>query len=137
VASFVIRIRGTLPVFKLNEKGLADFITTIALQTSNFAKKGIQGSPRGGRRYGRHKSSAPGEAPATDNGNLVRKIYAKKTGRLKASHISGAAYSSYLEDGTPKMKARPIHVKSAELAIKDAITRFTAGTVVTVERISL
>lgn len=55
-----------------------------------------------------HKSSAAGEAPASDTGYLVNNIYLDiDADGLGASVESRAEYSAYLEFGTSKMAARP------------------------------
>lgn len=57
----------------------------------------------------RHQASAPGEAPASDTGNLVNLIGvdAVDTQRLRVSIFSSAKYSFFLEFGTSKMAPRP------------------------------
>lgn len=62
-----------------------------------------------------HTASAPGEAPATDHGDLVRSIFADRAiGRegnefvaTVAAGRGGARYARMLEFGTRKMAARP------------------------------
>lgn len=55
-----------------------------------------------------HQSSAPGESPATDKGELVRSIVADQRGmEVEVGSAGGAPYAAFLEFGTPYMKARP------------------------------
>lgn len=61
----------------------------------------VQRGPKTGRVYGDHQASAPGEAPASDTGNLARNI------RLKADKDKGVVeviaktpYAKHLEFGT-------------------------------------
>ena len=77
------------------------------------AVKSIQTGPKSGRVYQRynptrtHKASAPGEAPASDTGNLVRNIKVKQKDQDTVEVESNAPYSAFLEFGTSKMLARP------------------------------
>lgn len=84
----------------------------IAHQIRNEAIRLIQQGTKSGRIYVRggirHQASAPGEAPATDTGNLVRSIrvdHQPASGR--ASVVVGAEYGAELEFGTRKMAPRP------------------------------
>ena len=54
-----------------------------------------------------HKASAPGEAPASDTGNLVRNIRVTQKSQDIVTVESRASYSKFLEYGTSKMQARP------------------------------
>jgi len=77
------------------------------------AIKSIQSGPKSGRVYEKynprrtHKASAPGEAPASDTGNLVRNIRVKQKTKDIVEVESNAPYSQFLEFGTSKMLARP------------------------------
>tara|TARA_R100001224_G_scaffold66993_1_gene40388 strand:- start:439 stop:888 length:450 start_codon:yes stop_codon:yes gene_type:complete len=77
------------------------------------AVKSIQSGPKSGRVYQRynptrtHKASAPGEAPASDTGNLVRNIRVNQKSQDIVTVESRAHYSKFLEYGTSKMQARP------------------------------
>ena len=75
------------------------------------AKSGIVYQKYNPRRQ--HRASAPGQAPASDTGNLVSKIIVKKeAGEVKVQ--SNADYSKYLEYGTSKMLARPFLFPASE-----------------------
>ena len=72
----------------------------------------IQQTPKTGREYRRrgvtHTASAPGEAPASDTGALVREVRVSvDEAKLTATVNSGAAYAAALEFGTPTMQPRP------------------------------
>lgn len=68
----------------------------------------VQRGPKTGIQYGDHRASAPGEAPATDSGNLARNIGIEvDVDRKEASVISRAAYSAALEFGTNDGKLLP------------------------------
>ena len=85
------------------------------------AIKSIQSGSKTGRTYKRynptrtHRASAPGEAPASDTGNLVSNIMVQE----KADSIevqSNAEYSKFLEYGTSKMEARPFLFPAYEMS---------------------
>lgn len=74
-----------------------------------YYREGISRVSRSGRSFsGGHRASAPGEAPASDTGVLVRGITTsfdppELTGRVN----SEAAYAAHLEYGTQRMEPRP------------------------------
>ena len=77
------------------------------------AVKSIQSGGKSGIVYEKynprrsHRSSAPGQAPASDTGNLVSKIRVKQKNPNTTQVESGADYSAFLEYGTSKMQPRP------------------------------
>ena len=77
------------------------------------AIKSIQTGAKSGRIYEKynprrtHRASAPGQAPASDTGNLVRNIAVKMESRDQVAVVSSAPYSQFLEFGTSKMLPRP------------------------------
>ena len=77
------------------------------------AVKSIQTGPKSGKVYTRynptrtHIASAPGEAPASDTGNLVSQIRVNQKSQDIVTVESRASYSKFLEYGTSKMQARP------------------------------
>ena len=88
------------------------------------AIKSIQSGPKSGRVYEKynprrtHKASAPGQAPASDTGNLVRNIVVKQENPDLVKVESNATYSSFLEFGTSKMLARPFLFPATERSRK-------------------
>ena len=84
------------------------------------AIKSIQTGPKSGRVYEKynprrtHKASAPGEAPASDTGNLVSQIRVKEENKDLIKVESNATYSSFLEFGTSKMLPRPFLFPATE-----------------------
>ena len=68
-----------------------------------------------------HRASAPGQAPASDTGNLVSKIIVKQKSKDITSVESNADYSAYLEYGTSKMEARPFMLPAFEKSKKPII----------------
>ena len=84
------------------------------------AIKSIQTGPKSGRIYERynprrtHQASAPGQAPASDTGNLVSQIIVRPKNPDEVAVESNALYSSFLEFGTSKMLARPFLFPATE-----------------------
>ena len=62
--------------------------------------------------------SAPGQAPASDTGNLVSQIRVRQKNPDEVVVESNALYSSFLEFGTSKMLARPFLFPSTERSRK-------------------
>lgn len=89
-----------------------------ALMVQGDAVKSISRGSPSGKTYKRkgvtHKASAPGEAPATDTGELVKSINVKNTpsGVFVGSNIK---YAGMLEFGTSNMDARPWLVPALEM----------------------
>lgn len=72
----------------------------------------IKSPPKTGRVYTRrgirHQASAPGEAPATDTGNLINSIDIFPNPALLSVSVNVAAsYAAALEFGTQKIQPRP------------------------------
>lgn len=61
-----------------------------------------------------HRASAKDEAPATDTGTLARSIYYKQDNPLTVTVGASAAYATYLEFGTSRIKPRPAWVPATE-----------------------
>ena len=84
------------------------------------AIRSIQNGPKSGRIYEKynprrtHRSSAPGQAPASDTGNLVSQIRVREENKDLIKVESNALYSSFLEFGTSKMLARPFLFPATE-----------------------
>ena len=103
------------------EEGVARAVHATALETLTDVRKAIQGPPKTGRLYPRgkngdkvHQASAPGEAPATDQGALVTSTFITPVDRLTWAIGSRLEYAFHLEFGTRKMEARPSWVPAAE-----------------------
>lgn len=90
------------------------------------AKKMIQRGTKTGKLYGRHRASAPGQAPATETGFLVANLHHKvDPDGLGASAISGADYSEFLEFGTVNISARPFFQPALDKVRKRIFSRLT------------
>jgi HK97 gp10 family phage protein len=80
------------------------------------AKSGVMYQMYNPRRE--HRASAPGQAPASDTGNLVSKIIVKQKSKNITNVESNADYSAYLEYGTSKMQPRPFMLPAFEKSKK-------------------
>ena len=97
------------------------------------AKSGIMYQKYNPRRQ--HRASAPGQAPASDTGNLVSKIRVKQKNPNTTQVESGADYSAFLEYGTSKMQPRPFLFPAFEKS-RAKITQAVFNRVVTaIERL--
>ena len=93
---------------RLAPRKLNALLAETSLKVHEEAVKSIQGGNKSGRTYTRgnvsHKASAPGQAPATDRGRLVRsiKVDASFLKYAVGSH-EDAPHGFWLEFGTSKM----------------------------------
>ena len=101
-------------------KGGGQLIRAEAIKSiQTGAKSGVVYQMYNPRRE--HRASAPGQAPASDTGNLVSKIIVKQKGQDVTSVESNANYSAYLEYGTSKMQPRPFMLPAFEKSKKPII----------------
>ena len=102
------------------EKPFREVIAGGAQLIRGEAIKSIQSGPKSGRIYEKynprrtHRASAPGQAPASDTGNLVSQIRVREENKDLIKVESNALYSSFLEFGTSKMLARPFLFPATE-----------------------
>ena len=117
------------PDFQEIVKGGAQLIRGEAIKSiQTGAKSGVMYQMYNPRRE--HRASAPGQAPASDTGNLVSKIIVKQKTRNITNVESNADYSAFLEYGTSKMEARPFMLPAFEKSKKpilDATFRRVVG----------
>ena len=108
------------PDFQEIVKGGAQLIRGEAIKSiQQGAKSGIVYEKYNPRRT--HRASAPGEAPASDTGNLVSKIIVKQQSKDKVNVESNANYSAFLEYGTSKMQPRPFMLPAFEKSKKPIV----------------
>lgn len=93
-------------------KAVQDTVRVTALSVEGDAIKSIERGNKSGKVYTRggtsHQASAPGEAPASDTGNLTNNI--KSIIGLFIAYVGynqSDDYPEYLEYGTQDMEARP------------------------------
>jgi HK97 gp10 family phage protein len=108
------------PDFQEVVKGGAQKIREEAIKSiQSGAKSGIVYEKYNPRRT--HRASAPGQAPASDTGNLVSKIIVALKDKDHTEVQSNAHYSAYLEYGTSKMEPRPFLLPAFEKSKKPII----------------
>lgn len=132
-----INVKGVANVQRrLATRGLAmQAATQLALEEAGTAvqteaQRLVMDPPKTGRVYEKydprrtHQASAPGEAPATDTGNLAAGIILDKTDASKGrvTIASTAPYSRHLEFGTSKMEPRPF-LRRALWSMRDTVQR--------------
>lgn len=94
-----------------------------AMEASNELRNAVQevlSGQRGGRRYGSHVASAPGEPPAVWHGKLNgnwRPVESGPNGEYPAIEVN-LEYADYMEHGTPggKIAPRPFVDKTVDKA---------------------
>jgi hypothetical protein len=120
--------RGALRGLTIAANDVRNEILRRILQTEKSGKVYI-------RRGVAHKASAPGEAPASDTGDLARGITVVINPQALTARVnSGAAHSLPLEFGTPTIEPRP-HMRvslasqreNIQLTIGREIARELAG----------
>lgn len=118
-ASIEVVRRGALRGVVMAANEVRNEILRLILETAKsgriYTRRGVQ-----------HQASAPGEAPASDQGTLVREITVEVDIANVAARVnSGAAHSAYLEFGTPTMEPRP-HMRQALINKRDEVTAIVA-----------
>ena len=100
-----------------------------ALVLKGYAKAAIANPPKSGKIYKHgkvaHQASAPGEAPATDIGQLYDSFSTKRDGAEARVDVH-SEYAEALEFGSSKMAARP-YLRPAMDEHKDAIVEAVAS----------
>lgn len=112
---------------KAYERAAAAGLQAWAMIVRNNAVTAVQKGPKSGREYKRgtvtHKASAPGQAPATDTGNLAASIgWNVDAGTLTAEVFASAAYAVHLELGTRHIQPRPFMVPALEASRKRGLS---------------
>ena len=128
-----IKIKGLEPTLKnlrLLQNGLDKELTNVLRGGGQLIRgeaiRSIQSGPKSGRTYEKynprrtHKASAPGQAPASDTGNLVSQIMSVADGKNTLVE-SRAEYSKFLEFGTSKMLPRPFLFPASEKSTKKIV----------------
>ena len=111
---------------KVDRKGLSRALAPAAkkniilfLEKVAANIKRLMRLPKTGRRYGKHRASAPGEAPAIKSKKLIRSIGQPTLKGLQGSLKITAPYATFLEDGTRNMAARPFVKPSVDAIIQE------------------
>lgn len=98
---------------------VGEAIAKAAFTVEALAKAAIMNGPKTGRLYGKHRASAPGEAPANDLGDLVNSISADVTAAasdLEAEVVATSDHAVFVEFGTIHIEPRPFMTPAAEQA---------------------
>jgi len=128
-------IRRLRKVTKNVDEIAAESVFLTANLVKNTAVKSIQSismgervrRPRQGGGTLSHVASRPGDAPNTDNGDLIKSISVQPLQPKKTMTVGvNAKYAIPLEFGTKNMEARPYMQPSME-ENKDALDRFLAN----------
>ncbi len=123
-------------VEKAGRKATLDATVETAYAIQGDAVRSIQRGPKTGREYQRkkssHKASAPGEAPASDTGNLARNIRVKvDRNRGEVQVEANTPYAAALEFGSrgnpktgkPPMEPRPFMGPAFHKNVKGGVDR--------------
>lgn len=101
---------------RLTPRSIDAVVRATALEIEADTKKSIQSGPKTGRVYKRrkrrHQASAPGQAPATDRGQLASSYRTRKVGPGAYRVGSSLKKAPALEFGTRRMRPRP-HLRPA------------------------
>lgn len=104
---------------------------TIAINLEREARRMIQKGPKTGRIYMKgkkgnipHQASAPGEAPATDTGNLARNINAIHIGTAHYRVVSSAEYAN-IEFGRRRVAPRPYMRPAAQKVARETGAKYS------------
>jgi len=117
-------------------RAIGKAVQAAGLEISTDIRKRVERGPKTGITYTRgnivHRASAPGEAPASDSGDLASSVAYSMKGPLTAEIISRLPRATYLEFGTQSIAPRPSWVPAVEkyspkfqLRITTAIARLT------------
>ncbi len=111
-------IKGLAPMIRA---GAIDGLNAIGLGMLSAAKDKIQRGAKSGTTYEKygprrtHRSSSPGEAPATDTGGLVNSGFQEMDeGTLEVRVGFAKFYAVFLEFGTRVMAKRPFLLPTVE-----------------------
>lgn len=115
-------------IFDLDQKSLqSERAARQALyKTAKHIKETTQKKIRTGTRSGikykrlRRRSSAPGEYPANQSGNLAKSIGFNVLSSFRIEVGARVKYAGYLEDGTGKMAPRP-YLSQTQLSSEEII----------------
>lgn len=85
--------------------------------------KASMGTSPGGRVYKRgrgrfHTASIAGHPPNVDTGTLRASIRQERSGKLERTVFTGVEYAKHLEEGTPRIRARPFMEPAFEKAAR-------------------
>lgn len=115
--------------------GIQSALTDIGRRNVKTARELIRDKAKTGRIYiktrngrrVRHQASAPGEAPASFTGLLIKQTAFEVSGHRFMKFGNRAPYSAFLELGTKNMAARPFLIKAIKENEGYAFSALSAG----------
>ena len=122
----MIRVTGAKEFVRRLEKSeddsgdtVMEMVTAITLTVHRNMIASFR-TPKTGRLYGKHRASAPGQAPAIDTGELAAKTQpAFDRPKLQGEVATSDPKSVHLEYGTRDMAPRPYAKPAAEKTRRD------------------
>ena len=103
----------TRRVSALIHQRVHDVTFAAATNIAERAAASMEGS-KSGRLYGRHRASAPGEAPAIDMGILHGSMFVRQVGPTAYLVGTNVEYAPHLEMGTVNIAMRPFLLPAVE-----------------------
>jgi hypothetical protein len=122
-------LKSSIPqALKAIDKAADAQVFRIANRIRNEAIERILRGDKSGKLYKRgnrlHRASAPGQAPASDHGDLVGSIRVEhKPGSMTAMVIAGTNYAKRLEFGTPHLSPRPFMAPAAMAVVSQGLAQ--------------
>lgn len=111
-----------------HQDGIETALYTIGEDVGLRVKQLLTQGPKTGRVYRirgvDHQASAPGEAPASRTGRLVRSFNYNVHGFYQMEVGEDAPYAGWLEDGTENMEPRPHLIRAITELQGDAVNIF-------------
>lgn len=98
---------------QIDEAKIQSWIEGRLNDARNTFVRGMSGGG-GGRTYGNHTASSPGEYPATQSGRLANSVDYEMHGTREGTLTSDVEYASYLTTGTSHMAARKMLADALE-----------------------
>jgi len=103
--TITVKVSGKITA-KIDDAIIAEWIDDRLNDGRNVFVTSASRGGGGGRVYGKHRASAPGEYPATDSGRLANSVDSEMTGPRSGALFSAVEYAGFLTSGTSKMAPR-------------------------------
>lgn len=109
----IVTSNRTRAVSALIQRRIHDVTFAAATNIAERAVASMEGS-KSGRVYGRHRASAPGEAPAIDTGILHGSMFTREIGPTTYLVGTNVEYAPHLEMGTVNIRPRSFLLPAVE-----------------------